>query len=87
MNNRENFLHDENFKQLFSCQENLIVSFGADYKKFYQKLIEAAESDRKKWLLINKIRNSKETQPNITYLKNVFNDYVTDPYKISNLLN
>ena len=87
MINCENFLNDGNFKQFFSCQENSSTSFCEDYKKFHQNLIEAAESDRKKWLLINEIRNSEKTHPNITCLKNVFNDYVTDPKKISNLLN
>ena len=61
MINRENFLNDENFKQFFSCRKNSSTSsFSEDYKKFYQNLIEAAESDRKKWLLINEIRNSKK---------------------------
>ena len=87
MINRANFLNHENFKQIFSCRENSSTSFSEDYKKFYQNLIEAAKSDRKKWLLINEIRNPKKTQPNITCLKNVLNDYVTDPKKISNLLN
>ena len=70
MINREKFLNDENFKQFFSCHENPSNSFSEDYKKFHQNLIEAAESDRKEWLLINEIRNSKKTQPNITCLKN-----------------
>ena len=87
MINRENFLNDENFKQFFSSQENSSTSFSEDYKKCYQNIIEAAESDRKKWLPINKIRNAKTTRPNITCLKNVFNDYVTDLKNKSNLLN
>ena len=83
MINRENFLNYDKLKQFFYCQEYSNTSFSEDYKKIYQKLIEAAESDRKKWLLINEIRNSKKTQPNIICLKNVFNDYVKDPKRIS----
>ena len=61
MINRENFLNDETFKLFFFCQEKSSTSFSEDYKKFYQNLIEAAESDRKKWLLINQIRKSKNS--------------------------
>ena len=61
MINRENFLNDETFKLFFSCQEKSSTSFSEDYKKFYQNLIEAAESDRKKWLLINQIGKSKNS--------------------------
>ena len=73
MINRENFLNDDIFKQFFCGQEKSSTSF--------------SESDRKKRLLINEIRNSKKTQLNMTCLKNVFNDYFTDPKKISSLLN
>ena len=88
MTNCENFLNDEKINQFFLCQEISSTSFNEDYKKTYQILIEATDSDRRKWLLINEIIYSiKKTQPNITSFKNVFSDYVTGPKKISNLLN
>ena len=64
MINRGNFLNDEKFKQFFSCQENSNTSFSADYKNL-SNLIEAAESDRKKWLFINEIRNSNSAEHNM----------------------
>ena len=47
----------------------------------------SSNNSRKRWNLMNEIRNSTRTRNHIYSLKNVFNDYVTEPKKIANLLN
>ena len=84
MINRKKFLNVKKFKQFFSCQQISNNSFSADYKKI-QNLIKAVETDKNKWLLINEINNPKKTQPIITCLKTVFNNYVTDLKKNQSL--
>ena len=44
-------------------------------------------NSRKRWNLMNEIGNSARTRTHIYSLKNVFNDYVTEPKKIATLLN
>ena len=44
-------------------------------------------NSRKRWNLMNEIGNSARTRTHIYSLKNVFDDYVTEPKKIANLLN
>ena len=47
----------------------------------------SSNNSRKRWNLMNEIRNSTRTRSDIYSLENVFNDYVTEPKKIANLLN
>ena len=62
-------------------------SYNDDFNRLHKNLIQAAKDDRRKWLLINKIRNSNKIKSNMQCIKNVFNYFVSEPRKIANLLN
>ena len=47
----------------------------------------SSNNSRKRWNLLNELRNSARTRTHIYSLKNVFNDFVTEPKKIATILN
>ena len=58
-----------------------------DYERFQTQLIESANSSRKQWNLINKVKNKSRTGTKILCITNCFVDVITDSKKIANLLN
>ena len=80
-------LKSKNFKTFSELKQKLFCSSNSDFNKFYQSLVMSSNNSRKRWNLMNEIRNSTGTRSHIYSLKNVFNDYVTEPKKIANLLN
>ena len=51
------------YEKFFDLKNKFSISNDKDFNRFLRNLIEAAENDRKKWMLINEIRNSeKKTQ-------------------------
>ena len=75
------------FSKLKMLKKHISTVNENNFNRFQNDLIAAEKCQRKKWLLINEIRNSKKCKPNIASLKNCFGDYVTEPKKIVNLLN
>ena len=55
--------------------------------KNFNQLIESSTSERKKWNLINEVRNSVKTTTTVYSLKNSFNEIITEKTKIASLLN
>ena len=80
-------LKSKNFKTFSELKQKLFCSSNCDFNKFYQSLVMSPNNSRKRWNLMNEIRNSTRTRNHIYSLKNVFNNYVTEPKKIANLLN
>ena len=74
MVDRDRFLNDKDYGNFFDLKNQFSISNDNDFKRFHRNLIEAAESDRKKWILINEVRNSEKTKPRIYSLRNVFGD-------------
>ena len=58
-----------------------------DFEKFHNQLVESSTSERKKWNLINEVRNSVKTTTTVYSIKNSFNKIITEKTKIANLLN
>ena len=67
-------------------QGEQVCSSNNDFSKFYQSLVISSNNSRTRWTIMNEIRNSARTRTQIYSLINVFNDYVTEPRKIANLL-
>ena len=80
-------LKSKNFKTFSELKQKWFCSSNSDFNKFYKSLVMSSNNSRKRWNLMNEIRNSTRTRSHIYSLKNVFNDYVTEPKKIANLLN
>ena len=77
MVDRDKFLDDKDYENFFDLKNQFSIFNDKDFNSIHRHLIEAAESDRKKWMLINEVRNSEKTKPRIYNLRNVFGDYVT----------
>ena len=82
MVDRDRFLNDKDYEHFFDLKNQFSISNDNDFNRFHRNLIEAAESDRKKWMLMNEVRNSEKTKPRIYSLRNVFVDYVTQTKKM-----
>ena len=54
---------------------------------FIKSIFEKADSEKTKWNIINDSRKSTKFSQNIFYLKNCFDDVITDNYKMAQLLN
>ena len=80
-------LESKHFETIFELIQKLFCSFNNDFNKFYRSLVMSSKNCRKRWNLMNEIRNSARTRTQIHNLKNIFNDYVTELKKIANLLN
>ena len=74
-------LKSKSFKTFSELKQKLFCSTNNDFNKFYQSLVMSSINKRKHWNLMNEIRNSTRTRSHIYSLKNVFNDYVTEPKK------
>ena len=62
-----------------NLHDNLIINS----KKAFNNL----KTDREKWNFINEMRNSRRTKTQITSLRNVFGDIITNQKQIANFLN
>ena len=82
MVDRDRFLNDKDYEHFFDLKNQFSISNDNDFNRFHRNFIEAAKSDRKKWMLINEVRNSEKTKPRIYSLRNVFGDYVTQTKKL-----
>ena len=80
-------LKAKNFKTFSELKQKLFCSSNTDFNKFYQSLVMSSNNSGKRWNLMNEIRNSTRRRSHIYCLKNVFNDYVTEPKNFANLLN
>ena len=65
----------------------MCAGYEKDFEKFHNQLIENSTSERKKWNLINELRNSVKTTTTVYSLKNSFNEIITEKTKIASLLN
>ena len=54
---------------------------------FIKSIFKKADSKKTKWNIMNDSRNSTKFSQNIFYLKNCFDDVITDNYKMAQLLN
>ena len=54
---------------------------------FIKSLFKKADLEKTKWNIINDSRNCTNFSQNIFYLKNCFDDVITDNYKMTQLLN
>ena len=54
---------------------------------FIKSIFKKADSEKTKWNIINDSRNSTKFSQNTFYLKNCFDDVITDNYKMAQLLN
>ena len=54
---------------------------------FIYSIFKKADSEKTKWNIIDDSRNSTTFSQNIFYLKNRFDDVITDNYKMTQLLN
>ena len=77
----------KNFKNFSELKQKLFCSSNNDSNKFYLSLVMSSNNSRKRWNLMYEIRNSARRRNHIYSLKNVVNDYVTEPKKMANLLN
>ena len=82
MVDRDRFLNDKDYENSFDIRNQFSISNDNNFNRFHRNLIEAAESDRKKWMLINEVRNSEKTKPGIYSLRNVCGDYVNQTKKM-----
>ena len=65
----------------------MCAGYEKDFEKFHNQLIESSTSERKKWNLINEVRNSVKTTTTVYSLKNSFNEIITEKTKIASLPN
>ena len=57
---REKYLSDRDFEKFFDLKKiQFSISKENYFDRFHGNVIEAAKKDRKKWMLINEIRNNK----------------------------
>ena len=63
MFDRDRFLNDKEYKIFFALKNKFIISNDNNFNRFHRNLIEAAENDRKTWMLINEIRISEKYNP------------------------
>ena len=82
MVDRDKVLNDEDYEICFDLKNQCTISNNNDFNRFHRNLIEAAESDRKKLMLINEVGNSVKIKPRIYNLRNVFRDYATETKKM-----
>ena len=80
MVDRNRFLNDKDYENFFDLKNQFSISIDNDFNRFHRNLIEAAEKDRKKWMLINEVRNSKNKTQNLQFEKCI-GDYVTQTKK------
>ena len=74
---RDRFLNDKDHENFFDPKNQFSISNDNYLNRFLRYLIEAAENDRRKWMLINEARNSEKTKTQSLFLRNVFGYYVT----------
>ena len=84
---REQYLNSESFHEFFKLKAEVCAGYEKDFEKFHNQLIESSTSERKKWNLINEVRNSVKTTTTVYSLKNSFNEIITEKIKIASLLN
>ena len=84
---REQYLNSESFHEFFKLKAEVCAGYEKDFEKFHNQLIESSTSERKKWNLINELRNSVKTTTTVYSLKNSFNEIITEKTKIASLLN
>ena len=58
MVDRDRFFNDKDYENFFDLKNQFSISKDKDFNRFHRNLIEAAKSDRKKWMPINEVRNS-----------------------------
>ena len=61
--------------------------FQLESNDFIKSIFKKADSEKTKWNIIKDSRNSTKFSQNIFYLKNCFDDVITDNCKIAQLLN
>ena len=84
---REQYLNSESFHEFFKLKAEVCADYEKNFEKFHNQLIESSTSERKKWNLINEVRNSVKTTTTVYSLKNSFNEIITEKTKIDSLLN
>ena len=60
MVDRDRFLNAKDYESFFDLNNQFSISNDNDFNRYHRNLIEAAENDRKKWMLINEVRNSEK---------------------------
>ena len=60
MVDRDRFLNDKDYENFFDLKNQFSISNDNDFNRFHRNLIEAAKSDRKKWMLINEVILKKQ---------------------------
>ena len=66
---REQYLNSESFHEFFKLKAEVCAGYEKDFEKFHNQLIESSTSERKKWNLINEVRNSVKTTTTVYSLK------------------
>ena len=65
MVDRDRFLNDKDYENFFDLKNQFSISNDNDLNRFHRNFIEAPESDRKKWMRINEVRNSEQNPESI----------------------
>ena len=71
---REQYLNSEFFHEFFRLKAEMFAGYEKSFEKLHNQLIENSTSERKKWNLINEVRNSLKTTTTVYSLKNSFNE-------------
>ena len=83
----QEFLKTEKFETYKSLKKGFLSNYCSDFDNYQRQLIEATESSRLRWNLINETLHCKKTKASVTALRNSFGDILTDNQKICNFLN
>ena len=78
---RELYLNSESLHEFFKLKAEVCAGYEKDFEKFHNQLIESSTSERKKWNVINEVRNSVKTTTTVYSLKNSFNENITEKLK------
>ena len=66
---REQYLKSESFHEFFELKAEVCAGYEKDFEKFHNQLNENSTSKRKKWNLINEVKNSEKTTTTVYSLK------------------
>ena len=69
---REQYLNSESFHEFFKLKAEVCAGYEKGFETFHSLLMESSTSERKKWNLINEVRNSVKTTTILYSLKNSF---------------
>ena len=83
----QEFLKTEKFETYKSLKKGFLSNYCSDFDNYQRQLIEATESSRLRWNLINETLHCKKTKACVTAVWNSFGDILTDNQKICNFLN